>query len=84
MTPRPLWKTLLNLVLEEEKIGLNCEECYNLMDQYADMLDSGVPPSEVMGLVKQHLSHCPNCDELFQSMLLMIQEADQNTRSAIL
>lgn len=79
---KPLWKTLLNLAIEAEEYGLSCEECYNLMDQYADMLNSGLEPSEVMLLVKQHLSHCPDCDELFQTMLLVVQEASHNTSAA--
>ncbi len=75
---QPLWKTLLNLAIESEGERLSCQECYNLLDQYAEILDSGVEPSEVMVLVKLHLNHCSNCDELFETMLLMVEEANQN------
>lgn len=75
---QPLWKTLLNLAIESEEEGLHCEECYNLLDQYAEILDSGVELSQVMTLVKLHLNHCPNCDELFEALLFMVEEANHN------
>ncbi len=77
MATKPLWKTLLNLAIESQEYGLSCEECYNLLDQYADILDRGAEPSEVMGMVKQHLSHCPDCDEVFETMLLIAEGANQ-------
>jgi len=77
MATKPLWKTLLNLAIESQEYGLSCEECYNLLDQYTDILDSGAEPSEVMGMVKQHLNHCSNCDEVFQTMLLIAERANQ-------
>lgn len=82
MSEKPLWKTLLSLAIESQEYGLNCEECYNLLDQYADILDSGVEPSEVVGMVKQHLDHCSNCDELFQAMLLIAEEAGRGLPAA--
>ncbi len=79
---KPIWKSLISLVIDPEVSGLTCQECYSLMDQYTDLLEAGMPPSEVMLLVKRHLSHCPECDEIFQTLLVMVQEADHNQQSA--
>lgn len=78
----PLWQTLLNLALSDEETILSCQECYHLLDQYADMLLAGANPCEVMVLVKKHLGHCPGCDEVFESLLMMVQAANQSQQSA--
>jgi predicted anti-sigma-YlaC factor YlaD len=74
----PLWQTLLNLALADEESVISCQDCYHLLDQYADMLLEGANPSEVMALVKEHLGHCSGCDEVFDCLLLMAQAANQS------
>ena len=71
---KPLWRTLLKLATDEEPI-LSCGECYTLLDQYADMLLDGIDPSEVMLLVKEHLDHCQGCEEMFETLVYMVSEA---------
>lgn len=75
MSSKPLWLTLLNLATEDEPV-LGCQECYTLMDQYADMLLAGNDPCEVMLLVKEHLDHCPGCEEMFETLIYMVNEAE--------
>ena len=80
---KPLWQTLLELAVKDEKeLKISCQECYNLLDQYAEMLMAGVHPSEIMDLVKEHLSHCPGCDELLESLLTMLDEDEVAASSA--
>jgi hypothetical protein len=75
---KPLWQKLLNLAVEDETaLVLSCPDCYDLMDQYAELLLAGEDPAEVMLLVKAHLDHCPGCDELFESLMIMLQNQDQ-------
>ena len=73
MMSKPKWQALLKSALDDQEPVLSCHECYTMMDQYADMLMDGVDPAEVMGLVKQHLDECPGCDEVFETLLTMIQ-----------
>ena len=76
---KPLWQKLLNLALEDDKKPtLSCQECYNLMDQYAELLIEGKDPAEVMLLVKEHLEHCSGCDEIFESLMFMMEKSDQD------
>ncbi|MCB0155333.1 MAG: hypothetical protein KDF65_11110 [Anaerolineae bacterium] len=46
------------------------------MDQYADLLLAGSDPCEVMLLVKNHLDHCPGCEEMFETLIYMVNEAE--------
>ena len=57
---KPLWQTLLKSALETEEDEIDCQECYDLLDEYTDLLIAGAAPCKVMYLVKQHLKHCPD------------------------
>lgn len=72
-----VWKNLLNFVLENDEVCLNCQDCYDLLDQYVEMLGDNTSPAEVMPLVKQHLEQCSYCDELLETLLVMLHETGQ-------
>jgi predicted anti-sigma-YlaC factor YlaD len=75
MSSKPLWQTLLELAVEQQHI-LSCEECYNLMDQYTDLLRQGMASSEAMLLVKEHLDCCYGCEEMFAALAVMVEKAE--------
>ncbi len=75
MTDSPLWQTLLKSVLDTEEIEISCEECYNLLDMYADMLIDGADPDEIMPTVQQHLKQCNCCIGELEAMMIMLREA---------
>ena len=70
-----LWQTLLKSALETEEYEISCEECFNLLDLYADLILDGTTPSEIMPMVKQHLKQCNCCVNELEAMMIMIQEA---------
>ena len=72
---KKLWQTLLKSALDTEEYEISCMECFNLLDQYADLLLEGTDPSEIMPTVRQHLNHCPGCVDEFKALMTMIQEA---------
>ena len=73
---KPLWQTLVKSAIDTQKEEIGCSECYDHLDEYADLLMAGIPPSEVMELVKQHLRHCPDCTTVFESLLTIISSED--------
>ena len=70
-----LWQVLLKTALETEEYEINCLECFNLLDQYADLLLEGANPDEILPAVRQHLHHCPACTQEFETLMVMLQEA---------
>ena len=52
---KSLWKNLLKSALETEEIEITCEECFEGLDAYVELLLEGMDPAEVMPMVKQHL-----------------------------
>jgi len=72
---KKFWQLLLQSALETEEYEINCVECFNLLDQYADIIIEGADPAEIMPVVRQHLKHCPTCTQEFETLMVMIQEA---------
>jgi hypothetical protein len=79
---KKLWQLLLQSALETEEYEISCLECFNLLDQYADLILDGTDPSEIMPAVRQHLNHCPTCTRQFEALMIMIQEAAKNRHSS--
>ena len=80
---KELWRLLLQSALESEEYEISCVECFNLLDQYADLILDGADPKEIMPAVRQHLNNCPTCTDEFETLMLMIQEAAKNQQSSV-
>lgn len=72
---KKLLQMLLKSALETEEYEITCEECFEVMDQYADLILDGTDPAEIMPLVTQHLKMCRCCTGELEAMMMMIQEA---------
>jgi hypothetical protein len=64
---RPLWQILISL--KEPGSYLTCEECFAVLNYYADQLEAGVEPDELHGTVIQHLARCPECHVEIQNWI---------------
>ena len=66
-------KTLVRstAVTREEEIG--CDDAYEALDRFAEMVARGEDPSEIMPQVKHHLDICGNCREEFEALLRIIR-----------
>jgi hypothetical protein len=79
---KKLWQILLQSALDTEEYEISCTECFDLLDQYADLLLDGADPKEIMPAVRLHLKHCPTCTHEFETLLVMIQQAAKNKQSS--
>lgn len=73
---KPL-QTIIKSALETENNEIDCQECYDLLDEYTDLLIAGAAPCKVLTLVKQHLKQCPDCTNLFESLIAIIGTDEQ-------
>ncbi len=53
--------------VREYEIG--CEECYEQVDLFVDLVHSGFDAAQLMPLVQQHLELCDECREEFEVLL---------------
>lgn len=52
---------------------LACEEVFEVIDQYAELVTNGEAPEKVMPLVQHHLMMCGHCREEFEMLLEVLQ-----------
>lgn len=53
---------------------IDCGECFERLDRFAEMIVAGESPSRAMPLVQDHLERCPDCREEFLSLVAALQE----------
>jgi hypothetical protein len=74
--PETLRKVIATIgILRPDEIG--CDDCYEQVDQFADMLRSGEAPDKILPLVEHHLKVCGNCHEEFDALLVALKAADK-------
>ncbi len=76
-----LWQSLLQTALTTAECEISCLECFDLLDQYADLIIAGADPAEIMPAVRQHLNHCPTCTDEFETLMFMLQAAVKSQQS---
>jgi hypothetical protein len=59
---RPLWQLLM-----EDSSDLTCDECFALMQHYAELLAGG--EASLLPLVIKRLKGCPNCEAQYGKAL---------------
>jgi hypothetical protein len=77
-----LWQVLVKAA-ENETGDLSCEECFILMDYFADLLASGHAPREVLPLADRYLQRCPECQREYRQALadlVLVQREQLATR----
>ena len=55
---------------------MDCPECFEHMDRFADLLVSGEDVTLVMPKLQEHLERCAFCNEEFQALLTAVRQLD--------
>jgi hypothetical protein len=63
--PRALWQLLL-----EDPSDLNCDECFAVMEYYAEVLARG--GVDLLPEIIDHLERCPDCRLQYRAALLRL------------
>ena len=68
-----LVKGMMQALDMTEERELACEEVFEVIDQYAELVVNGGQPETIMPLVHHHLAMCHECKEEFELLLEMMQ-----------
>ena len=60
---------LLKSVFTERPDEISCQECFEVVDTFAELKLAGRNAAEAMPLVQDHLDRCPPCREEFEALL---------------
>ena len=69
MNPSERVAMLLNGVLKAQGEAMGCEDCYELLDRCAELVESGRLIEEDFPEVKKHLGDCVCCSQEFGALL---------------
>jgi len=72
---KPLWQLLL-----EKPSDLTCDECFAVMEYYAELLAGG--NADLLPKILEHLEGCPNCGLQHREALLHLSAAESEGSAA--
>jgi primosomal protein N'' len=56
-----------------EEVEYSCDDAYQLLDQFAELVNQGQDAASIMPLVQKHLDMCPDCREEFEALLRILE-----------
>ena len=71
---RPLWQLLIDSKSLQKDKGITCEECFMVLEYYADQLAAGADPDTLHQPVLSHLARCPDCRSKFAIWLEQLED----------
>ena len=54
-------------------VELSCDEAFDLLDRYTELVVEGVDPKPILPEVEHHLSMCKACYEEFDALLTILR-----------
>ena len=60
---------LSQMILNTAPQELTCDEAFQVLHQYADLVSRGEDASQILPEVHRHLETCPDCREEYEALL---------------
>ena len=64
---------LIKMVENTQEVEFSCEDVYQILDQYTELVYRGEDSTQLMPLVEHHIEICPDCREEFESLLRILE-----------
>ena len=65
--------SLMRLIERTNEDEYCCEETFDLLDEYVELVASDQDVEALMPLVKKHVDHCPDCGPRYEILLDILQ-----------
>jgi hypothetical protein len=66
-------KAMVRGIVNTRPDELGCDECFEQVDRFTDMVLAGVDAAEALPLVEDHLNRCRECREEFEALLTAVR-----------
>ena len=76
LTELGIIKDLVREIVTTRTNEMDCPECFENLDHYADLILYGENASAVMPRLHHHLEQCIHCNQEFEALLKALQEID--------
>jgi predicted transcriptional regulator len=67
------FQKLIQMLEKTQEIEFSCDDVYQILDQYTELVYQGENTQELMPLVEHHIEICPDCREEFEALLRILQ-----------
>ena len=69
---RTMINKLMHMINKTQVEEYSCDEVYDLIDQYAEIIARGEDAEHMMPRIKHHLDLCIDCREEYESLISII------------
>ncbi|UCC65523.1 MAG: hypothetical protein JSV36_10945 [Anaerolineae bacterium] len=69
---------MLHGILSAQEDEADCNECFEQLDKFVEMVQTGTDPAEILPRVEAHLSWCGDCHEEYQALLAILKSEEQD------
>ena len=66
-------KQMVRGILATRPDEIGCDECFEQLDRFVDLVLAGKDAAQAMPLVQDHLDRCRDCREEFEALLIAVQ-----------
>ena len=63
---------LMRMIDMTQEVEYSCDEVYELIDQYTELVANGEDAEHMMPLIKHHLDMCIDCREEYEILLNIV------------
>jgi len=67
------FQKLIQMVENTQEVEFSCEDVYQILDQYTELVYRGEDSTQLMPLIEHHIEICPDCREEFEALLRILQ-----------
>lgn len=82
MVIRSLFEILIRSSMPGNDITLTCDECFVVMEYFADLVFDDVSLDDIRTTLIKHIKHCPDCREHHLQRLREIEEQWQQNKNS--
>lgn len=69
---RTMITKLMRMISMTEEVEYSCDDVFDLIDQYTEIIARGEDAEHMMPLIKHHLDMCTDCREEYESLFSII------------
>jgi hypothetical protein len=73
-------KEMVQMIAATRPDELGCDECFEQLDRFAELVLAGKNAAEALPLVQDHLARCGDCREEFEALLVALQSTTFSPR----
>ena len=63
---------LLRVIMTTDEDEADCDECFEELDRFVEMVQAGEDPAAMLPRIEAHLNHCRCCHEEYEALLAVL------------